>query len=454
MEEITLEQVLEARESRVREQRRLLSEYGAPVISFTMNIPGPVKETPLIRRAFLHGRKELNKALEEAGADVACERVKTEVTGCEALSVVLDDAREIKRLCTAIEDASPLGRLFDMDVIAPNGHKLDRSEVEGGERNCIVCGAKGRGCASRRTHTVEELQTATQHIMESHFYQTDRQKVSDLVTNALLDEVYTTPKPGLVDRNNNGSHRDMTVETFEKSAEALRLYWAHCFDIGREGAGKAPGDTFSLLRQAGLEAERTMYDATHGVNTHKGAIFTLGAVCGAIGRLWRAEVPCRDVDTILRECSAMTRATVEAEFAALSTHPETAETKGQKFYLQYGMRGIRGEVAGALPGISQVAMPKFCSALAVGYARNAAGVYALLALIARGTDTNMVSRGGMTVSESAAKKAIELFDDRPFPSMEDIRHLDEEYIHFNLSPGGCADPSAATYFLYDWSQAD
>ena len=451
MEEVTLEQVLAAREARVREQEQLLAEYGAPVISFTMNIPGPVKNTPLIHRAFFHGCAELKNALGSAGLDIAWKSEETALTGCEALYAVRGEAPEVKRICTEIEDATPLGRLFDMDVLAADGRKLDREEVGGGERNCIVCGAKGRGCASRRTHTVEELQAAARRILHTHFASADAQALAHLVTRALLDEVYTTPKPGLVDRNNNGSHSDMTIETFERSAAALRLYWLQCFSLGYESRTDAPKETFVLLRKAGMEAEQRMLEATDGVNTHKGAIFTLGVICGAIGRLWTPEKPCRDINAILRECSAMTKEAMESDFAILSEHRETASTKGQKLYLKYGMRGIRGEVADGLPGVAEASLPAFRASLAAGKSRNDAGVYALLALIARGTDTNMVARGGIEAAQIAADRAAKLLENAEFPDMGEVLRMDEMYIRANLSPGGCADLLAATYFLYDWA---
>ena len=190
----------------------------------------------------------------------------------------------MKALCVSIEDSTGLGRLFDMDVLAPDGRKLDREEVGGGSRNCIVCGAEGRGCASRRVHSVETLQKATLRIMEEHFAAADRETVAALATRALLEEVCITPKPGLVDRANNGSHRDMDLFTFLASAAALAPYWSRCMQIGQDTAKGTPSDTFQSLKQAGQGAERTMFAATGGVNTHKGAIFTLGTICGEIGR--------------------------------------------------------------------------------------------------------------------------------------------------------------------------
>lgn len=54
--EVTLAEVLEARENRVWHQNALLEKYGVPVISFTLNIAGPVKDSPLIRRSFRAGQ--------------------------------------------------------------------------------------------------------------------------------------------------------------------------------------------------------------------------------------------------------------------------------------------------------------------------------------------------------------------------------------------------------------
>ena len=100
---------------------------------------------------------------------------------------------------------------------------------------------------------------------------------------ALLEEVYTTPKPGLVDLYSCGAHTDMDVQTFERSAEALQPWFIRMAAQGylltctRE-------ELFTQIRQTGIMAEKAMFQATGGVNTHKGMIFTLGIFCAAAGR--------------------------------------------------------------------------------------------------------------------------------------------------------------------------
>ena len=359
--EVILMEMLEAREARVRAQDALRERYRAPVISFTLNIAGPVKDSPLIRRAFRAGQEQLRAGLRAVKLETLWQGENLSPTGCEALYAIDGTAKEVKALCASIEDGSPLGRLFDMDVLAPNGRKLDREEVGGGSRSCIICGKPGKGCASRRVHSVEDLQNATRRILEDHFAAADREKISALVTRALLDEVCTTPKPGLVDRANNGSHKDMDIFTFTASAAALAPYWGTCFQIGRETAALTPAETFAALKQSGQQAERTMFTATGGVNTHKGAVFTLGTVCGAAGRLWGAEAPCRDPVSILEECGAMVSAAVSRDLAALNS--ETARTAGERAYLTQGLTGARGEAARGFPGVRDIALPALNAAL-------------------------------------------------------------------------------------------
>lgn len=452
MREASLAEILDARERRTWEQERLRTGHGAPVISFTLNIPGPVKDSPLIRRGFRAGREQLEAGLRAAGLNVLCRSELLAHTGCEALYAVEGSAQEIKALCVSIEDGSPLGRLFDMDVIDPGGRKLDREEVGRPPRGCMVCLAPGRDCAARRVHPVPELQAAARRILEEHFAAADRACVSSLVTRALLEEVCVTPKPGLVDRSNNGSHRDMDVFTFAASAAALAPYWGRCFRLGQETARSAPEDTFRALRAAGQEAERTMFIATGGVNTHKGAVFTLGLICGAAGRLWTPEAPCRDPEAILAACAAMSARDLGAELDALAA--ETARTAGQRLYLSHGAGGIRAEASLGFPSIREIALPALRYALDAGRSRNDAGIAALLHLVAAVEDTNMLSRGGPEAARQAAERCARLLERDPFPSPEVAAALDREFISQNLSPGGCADLLSAALFLLSWGEQD
>lgn len=435
--EVTLQKMLEARENRVLRQQRLQREWKRPLICFTLNIPGPVKNSPLIRRTFDCGHRFLEARLPA----ILHREVIDETTGCEGMYVVDADPVEVKRICTAIEDETPLGRLFDMDVLDTDGNKLDRSLVGGKSRDCIVCGAPGRGCASRRLHPVAALQKASNAIMERHFFPLDRERMAFLAMQSLLDEVRTTPKPGLVDCRNNGSHRDMTLATFVASAEALRPYFAECVAIGHETADSSPAETFSKLRRAGIRAEQTMYRVTGGVNTHKGAIFTMGILCGSLGRLWTGNVPIAPTQMLLNECARVAAISLQEDFSEMGGAPATA---GERLYRTRGITGIRGEAAAGLPSVSRCALPAFRDCLAKGYSRNDAGAVTLLHLIAAVEDTNLYHRGGEEGAAFAAGAAAALL---PSPSMAQIEALDDAFIQRDLSPGGCADLLAVTCFL-------
>ena len=503
-QEITLSEILTAREERVAIQNALLAEYRVAVISFTMNIAGPVKVTALSHRAFLWGMDQLRLGFLQNKMQVKKEFSRHLPTGDEGYFAIDAPAERVKALCVEIEEANRMGRFFDMDVIGTDGRKLERDS----ERDCIVCHKPGRDCASRRLHTVSELQAATAGQLDWGLRSQDQDRIAALATNALLEEVAVTPKPGLVDRANNGAHRDMNCFSFFASASALRSYWEKCFLYGWQDAHvqepdrdrlRSPGETFSALRPLGKQAERDMLAATGGVNTHKGAIFTLGVLCGAAGRLWAAEAGFPDADAILDEAAAMTWETLEKELPA--AHWNTA---GEALYQKYGTRGIRGQVSDGLPVVREISLPIFKKLLAEGLDRNHAAAVTLLHLIANVEDTNLLHRGGPEGAKWAKEAARALIErppeaeafrsdrrdepcssgirnecdlpkansdggsaanDRPagdcllrkpdkqclslrkIPALEEIAELDRQFIERNLSPGGCADLLAVTLFL-------
>ena len=441
---VTLMEMLGAREARAMRQQQLLEEYQLPVISFCLNIAGPVKNSPVLRRAFREGLERLACALLAQRLEVVHREEVDQPTGCEALWVVRGDGRAVKELCVELEDRDALGRLFDLDVLDPASGKWDRTQLGQPPRKCLVCGKEGKGCACRRLHTVEELQSATQAILEDYFAKKDQQTLGALAAKALLYEVCTTPKPGLVDRKNNGSHRDMDVFTFLDSTAALLPYFEEAVRLGIETRNLPPQETFRRLRQAGAAGERAMFRATGGVNTHKGAVFTLGTVCAAAGRLWTAEGFSKDLDAALALCGEMSAQAVQEDFEAIRR--EGAHTTGQRLYLEHGLEGIRGELSRGLPAVAQIGLPTLRRHLAAGDSLEQAGVQVLLALMAQVVDTNLIARGGLEGQQWAMEQTRNLPQGRA-ATQQEAEKLDRALIERNLSPGGCADLLAITYFL-------
>lgn len=444
--EITLAEVLAARESRAARQRQLLAERGLPLISFCMNIAGPVKNGPLIRRAYREGLLRLEQALRGAGNRVACLEERNAATGCEALLCVEGEGAALKKLCIALEDEDALGRLFDLDVLLPSGEKLEREALGCPPRPCLVCGKPGKGCASRRVHSAQELRRTTDGILQAAFRAKDGERLADQAARALLYEAAAGPKPGLVDRYNSGSHRDMDLFTFLDSTAALLPYLRRAAALGMETAPLPPEEVFPRLRREGLRAEAAMFRTTAGVNTHKGAVFTLGTVCCAAGRLWKPERPWAGPEAVLAESGRLYAAAAEADFARLRR--KGADTAGGRLYLDRGLEGIRGELARGLPSALSLGLPALRRALAAGGTLEQAGCAALLRLISAVTDTNLLHRGGQEGLAWAAGEADALCAAGPLPDRAGLEALDAAMTAKGLSPGGCADLLAICYFLY------
>lgn len=441
---ITLEQILNARERRVSHQQELLDRYHKPLISFTMNIAGPIKNNPLIYRGFQLGLRCLKGQL--SANKILCLHFDeiNEPTGCEAYFVLDASPLTLKKITADLEDSSNLGRLFDMDVLKENGEKVGREELGLSPRRCLICDNSARICGRSRAHKVAELQEKTTAILENALLEADVKEIAVLAQRALLYEVATSPKPGLVDRFTSGSHKDMDVFTFMDSASALFPYFESCARIGIETANDSAKETFYRIRQEGKKAESDMLSATNGVNTHKGAIFSMGILCGAVGRI--SPDLRKDTSLVLEECKKMTEGIVSSDFAGLNE--ENAVTVGQKLYLHHKISGVRGQAEAGFPAVKEQGLPKLKEGLARGLSLNEAGCATLLTLMVSVADTNLIARSNIKTQEQIVSEVTSLLAGMPFPDQQTLLDLDAKFIHQNLSPGGSADLLAICYFLY------
>ena len=453
--EITLTEILNARENRAKLQKSLLSR-GFPIISFSMNIAGPEKTSPSIERAFYEGRRSLEKEISHFSVKYIHEEISP--TGCEAIYCVDADKEILKDICVKIEEKNRLGRLFDFDVIGTDGEKLERKNP----RECLICGKCGRECAASRAHSADVLQEETKKIIREHFLFADAEYFSSLAKRSLLKELYTTPKPGLVDRRNNGSHPDMNISLFEKSADTLTPYFSDCFTYG------ASGVSFSHLRERGMQAEEEMKRATNGKNTHKGAIFCFGVLLFSLGQLWREDKPIPSTDEIFEQSAKVSKATL-CDFCDGKT-----DTAGKRLFAEKQIKGVRGEASEGFPSVKNISMPQYEKAIENGFSENESGILALLSLVAKIDDTTLYKRGGEEGVAFAKEKACDFLkkyengcknasenetvsqNEKSIKSrlINDAEALDNEFISRNLSVGGCADLLALTYFLCELKQND
>lgn len=395
--------MLLARDRRASRQAALLSRYGRPVISFTMNIAGPVKDSPLIRYAFRSGLRQL----EALPCAQLCREVIFEPTGPEALLVYeTQDARLLKAFCIRLESEGEAGRLFDLDVLDANGEKLSRETG----RTCLVCGGPVSVCSRSRAHGLEAITARTRTILEAFAAET----LGEMAENALLAEVHFTPKPGLVDEANNGAHRDMDVPLFERSAHALRPCFEEFVRLGIQGASPA------ALQQAGVRAEQAMFAATGGVNTHKGAIYSGALLLHAAGRLLSGEE-----EGDLYELAAQTAAAI----------PAPTGTHGAAVRAQCG--GICTEAVSGYPTAQAV----------LRQLRQSGPLDALLLSMSRLDDSTLWHRGGAEGAQLVRSRAADILAAPASEREARTRRLDAELIERNLSPGGSADLLAMAFFL-------
>lgn len=270
--------------------------------------------------------------------------------------------------------------------------------------------------------------------------------VSILAYQAMLQEVFLTPKPGLVDAYNTGSHHDMTLGTFRSSAAALFPYFAQFVLCGESYSGYPIDKLLTLLRPIGGEAEDAMFYATQGVNTHKGMIFNLGIICGVIGWLngRGQQIDLASIQSATRHCCL--HLTDELKCA----QDKFIKTAGEKIYLRYGITGARGEAESGFSTVINHALPAYQKWLQQGKSSKEALLLTLILLMAINNDSNILSRGGVQGLDFVKKRARELLilQDESQELLEaHLGSLDREFIRKNLSPGGSADLLSLTWFL-------
>lgn len=440
-EEVTGYEILDAREQRAARQRDWLQGHeDCCLVSVTMNIAGPVKTTPLIRDGFRAGMELVDDTLHNLGLPVRRADQWFAKTGCEGFRLVCGPADEVKRAMIGVEASSSFGRLLDIDVLGPDCVPLSRTGLGLPGRRCLVCGEPAQVCGRSQRHSYEQLRDVTNEIIHTFLAQRNADRVAALACRAMLWEVLVTPKPGLVDRDNRGAHSDMDVFTFAASAAAITPYLRKAYLLGCRHPDRV--QLLTALRGAGRLAEEEMNRATGNVNTHKGLIYSLGLLCAASGRCENL-----DVCAVLEECGKLAAMTMDADFGAQAP---SRSTTGQTLYRTRGIGGIRAEAAAGFPSVQQIALPVLTRLLDGGMCANDAGSYTLLALLGRVTDTNMIARGGMESAAAAKSAALSLLPDLDgdLPNLSHLRSLDRQFIRDNLSPGGCADLLAISFFLY------
>jgi triphosphoribosyl-dephospho-CoA synthase len=267
----------------------------------------------------------------------------------------------------------------------------------------------------------------------------DSVRIADAAVAALLAEAELTPKPGLVDRCGRGAHTDMDLPLLRRSAEALRPWFAAIAGATR-GRREPSGELRRELAALGRSAEADMLATTGGVNTHRGAIWTLGLLTAAVTLRPRA-------------CAARAVADTAAAIARLpddACPPEALLNHGARVRTEFGVHGARGQARHGFPHVLGVALPTLRSARHSGATEEVARLTALLALMATLDDTCVLYRGGRAGLRRVQEGATRVLG-AGGPGTRHGRRLldcfDRRLTGARLSPGGCADLLGAALFL-------
>ncbi|MBS5511105.1 MAG: citrate lyase holo-[acyl-carrier protein] synthase [Clostridium sp.] len=444
---VTSGELRAARNQRVLKKWELLTPGGEIcLVEFSLNIAGAVKTFPFARAAFREEVRELSDRLSRFSV------LKTEVyeknTGDCAFFLLKSQAIPVKRFLVSIEESHPLGRLFNLDVCGPDGASVKRHDLGLLPRTCLVCGEDAHICTEKKSHSMELIQWQTAKLFLEFFRDRAADQAASAAVRGLLYEVSTTPKPGLVDRNNSGSHKDMDFFTFLDSSASLIPWFREFFCLGWDHSSEPDGQIFERLRYAGQRAETAMFSATGGINTHKGLVFASAILCGALGKVHAGrELPLPFTD-VLQECRRLGKCSL-ADLHHPSNVQPPLPTNGERIYTAYGIRGARGEAAAGFPSAVQIGLPALRKWLSAGFSLNDSAAMALLTLISEVDDTNMVHRGGPELAKKRKEQAKILLSAVTKENFKETLYtLDHQYMTENLSPGGCADLLAVSLMFH------
>ncbi|OOF80396.1 triphosphoribosyl-dephospho-CoA synthase CitG [Rodentibacter caecimuris] len=445
---ISLEALLNAREARALLQQQLLAKYQLPLLSVTLTAIGEVKKNPLLDYVFEKVLEKLTALFAQRKWQPAEKIVRILDSGHEAFFVLPVEAMELKQAMIELEESASLARLWDLDVFDVTGRLLSRSDFNIASRACLICSENAKNCTRSRKHQLNEILLEMQQLAQAYHF---AEQISEKVYQALLQEARLSPKPGLVDAITNGAHKDMDLQTFEQSALALKPFFMDFVLKGIETAALSENQVLPHIRPLGLLAEQAMFRATQNINTHKGAIFSFGLICAAIGRLaklahFKPNALIFSVDSI---CA------LSAKFAQdlskeLEHYPEHLPiTAGVRLYRQYGLTGARGEAENGFHQI-QALLPIIDEYHQLEWEHRL--LIALLHLMAKNPDTNVVHRGGLEALQFVQQSAVDLLQNQSLALdktklTQALLKFDSACIVRNLSPGGSADLLALLIFF-------
>ena len=263
--------------------------------------------------------------------------------------------------------------------------------------------------------------------------------LADRAVWALRTELELPLKPGLVCPSSRGAHTDMDYAVMSRSIDALRPWFDRFAILGHS----ASLPDAALLKEAGLEAEKAMLDATGGVNTHKGAIFSMGLALAAVasGLYCGNSTPEHFSDVVSSLAQALPQTALSSSRKGVCdaiTMARGGYSVMFRDWIPY-MNRLMTELmdnpsTGSLePAPEPAGAPAFARALQM----------TLLRIMSALDDTCIIRRAGTEKAAQVKKEAALLLQD--FDTYK-LKEMNERYCAERVSPGGSADMLALTLF--------
>ena len=270
--------------------------------------------------------------------------------------------------------------------------------------------------------------------------------IAHLATRALHAELDTTPKPGLVDKDNSGAHRDMDHALMSRSIRAIHPYFVRLALLGFAADMPSHDD----IVKTGIEAERAMFEATNGVNTYKGALFSMGlAVVAAAGKAWQG--------------SSITPQALSAAISKLAfAFPDTKGTHGSKAKQTAAsetatFKGALDNAREGYPMLFNDWLPFYANLSKNGEPHTLH--LTLLRIMCDLDDTNIVYRTSLAMMKQVKEESRSVLSrwseaTHGTPQADGGTNLDtilgdmnRSFVQRNISPGGSADMLSLVVFI-------
>lgn len=414
-------------------QKIFIEKHKTPVLSFSLRLPEHFSNFPESKALFILAQEMIKSIIPNR-------KIKDFAILKDRFIIAVDEEiKNLKEKVIQLENSLKVGIFFDFDVISLKMEKLSRVNLGYPLRPCIICGGPAKICIKQLSHSKEEIIKAFNTALENYFLNCRINRKAILVAEkavaAALLEVCVNPKPGLVSCTSSGSHKDMDLGTFILSSTTLTEVFACFFCAGEKE--KDPKKLFNQIRAIGNCGERKMYLATNGINTQKGLIFIMGAILGTLGVLGINASKKRIINYIKKMCKDL----VLNDFKNIYNMNRSL-TVGEKAFVFYNIKGIRGEAEKGFPSIFEVGLPTILEGISRGLSLNDAAIQGLLYIMNQLEDTNLIKNKNIKSLEFVQKKTQEILIKGGMYNEEGrkmFENFNREACHLSLSPGGAAD---------------